>query len=67
MCLLCAAVPATVAVGAAANAKQLKEQRAAEEHGEMPQKTIPARTVTRVAVGALVAAPALYHAQLGAG
>ena len=65
MCVFCAAIPATLAVGANFNAKQLREQRMAEERGEATpgKKKIPVGKVTLIAAGALVVASAVYHSQ----
>lgn len=66
MCMFCAAVPATLAVGANLNAKQLRERREADERGEaVPEKKqIPVGKITVLAAGALVAASVVYHTQL---
>lgn len=66
MCMFCAAIPATLAVGANLNAKQIRERRAAEERGErLPEKDkIPVGKIMVVAAGALVAASVVYHTQL---
>jgi hypothetical protein len=65
MCMFCAAIPATLAVGANVNAKQLRERRAAEERGEKSpkKKKIPVRTGTFIVAGTLVVASAVYHIQ----
>ena len=65
MCVFCAAVPATLAVGANLNAKQLRERRLAEERGEISseKKKIPVGKLTFIAAGTLVAASAVYHSQ----
>jgi hypothetical protein len=65
MCVFCAAVPATLAVGASLSAKQLNEKRNAEERGESPQekRKIHAGKVTVIAAGTLVVASAVYHSQ----
>jgi hypothetical protein len=66
MCMFCAAVPATLAVGANLNAKQMRERREAEQRGEsVPEKKqIPLGKITVLAAGALIAASAVYHTQL---
>lgn len=66
MCIFCAAVPATLAVGANVNAKQIRERRAAEQHGETvaEKKQVPVGKITILAAGALVAASVVYHTQL---
>ena len=65
MCVFCAAVPATMAVGASLNAKQRRERREAEERGESSpeKKIIPFGKVTIIAAGTLVVASAVYHSQ----
>lgn len=66
MCMFCAAVPATLAVGANLKAKQMRERREADERGEaVPEKKqIPVGKITVLAAGALVAASVVYHTQL---
>jgi hypothetical protein len=65
MCMFCAAIPATLAVGANLNAKQLRERRESEERGEAlaEKKQIPVGKITVVAAGALVAASFVYHSR----
>jgi hypothetical protein len=65
MCVFCAAVPATLAVGARLNAKQLRERREAKESGESSSeiKKTPVGKVTFIAVGTLVVASVVYHSQ----
>ena len=65
MCVFCAAIPATLAVGANLNAKQLREQREAEECGEtLPEKKqMPVGKVTMIAVATLAAASVVVHSQ----
>jgi hypothetical protein len=65
MCVFCAAIPATLAVGANLNAKQLREQREAKERGEtlLEKKQIPVGKVTIIAVATLVAASVVVHSQ----
>jgi hypothetical protein len=65
MCVFCTAVPATLAVGANFNAKQLRERREAEKRGQTMQdkKKVPIGKVTFIAAGALVVASAVYHSQ----
>jgi hypothetical protein len=63
MCMFCAAIPATLAVGVNVNAKQIRERRKAEECGEtLPEKKqIPVGKLTVIAAGALVTASVVYH------
>lgn len=65
MCAFCAAVPATLAIGANLNAKQLRKQREATDRGEILQekKQIPVGKITIIAAGALVTASIVYHTQ----
>jgi hypothetical protein len=66
MCAFCAAIPATLAVGANLNAKQIRERREAEANGETLPKTkqVPVTKVTAIAVGTLVLASVVYHSRL---
>jgi hypothetical protein len=61
--MFCAAIPATLAVGANVNAKQIRERREAGERGEtLPgKKQIPVGKLTVIAAGALVTASVVYH------
>lgn len=52
MCIICAAIPATVAVGAKLNADQLHKD---ESH------RLPIARLTGMTVGLLVIASAIYH------
>ena len=65
MCVFCAAIPATLAVGANLNAKQFREQRQAEELDEalLESKQIPVGKITLLTAGALVVASVVYHTQ----
>lgn len=65
MCVFCAAIPATLAVGVNVNANRLRKRREAEERGEtLPEtKQAPVGRITIVAAGALVAASVVYHTQ----
>jgi len=64
--MFCAAIPATLAVGANLNAKQIRERREAEKRGETTpeKKQIPVGKMTVIAAGALVAASVVYHSRL---
>jgi hypothetical protein len=61
--MFCAAIPATLAVGANVNAKQIRDRREAGERGEtLPEKKqIPVGKLTVIAAGALVTASVVYH------
>jgi len=63
--MFCAAIPATLAVGANLNAKQIRERRKAEERGVIlaKKKQAPVGKITVIAAGALVAASVVYHTQ----
>ena len=65
MCVFCAAVPATLAVGAKLQADQMRERREAEERGESPteQRPVPVGKIALVAAGALVVASVIVHSQ----
>ena len=65
MCMFCAAIPATLAISANVNAKQIRERRKAEERGETltVKKQAPVGKITVIATGALVAASVVYHTQ----
>jgi len=65
MCMFCAAIPATLAVGVNVNAKQIRERREAEERGETlaEKKQASVGKITVIATGALVAASVVYHTQ----
>ncbi len=66
MCVFCAAIPATLAVGARLNAKQNQHLKAAEAQGQPPRsKQFPIVPLTIVAVSGLVVSSVIYHTQLG--
>lgn len=71
MCMFCAAIPATVAIGAAAQAKQTAALREAESTpseelaSAKPVKTKPVALLTISAVTLLAAGSAAYHIGLG--
>lgn len=67
MCVFCAAIPATLAIGANLKGVQLREGRKVKERGEpLPKKrSIPIGTITIVVAGALAAASLIYHSQNG--
>ena len=60
MCMFCAAIPATAAVGAKLNARQQAESRetqsAGERLSEKPVKAITAGVIVLLAIGSVV-----YH------
>jgi hypothetical protein len=53
MCIICAAIPATAAVGAKLNADQLSKPE---------EKRLPISKITGIMIGMLVVASAIYHA-----
>lgn len=63
MCMFCAAMPATIAVGANLQAKQRQEQREAEECGQEPRQQIPAMAWSGVVLVVLAFVSVLYHSQ----
>ncbi len=65
MCLFCAAIPTTLALGAAAHGKQREAARTAELAGRPAPKParMPVAKVTTAVVVTLVIASALYHTQ----
>jgi hypothetical protein len=65
MCVFCAAVPATLAVGTSLEGQQRAERREAAAKGQpIPEPRWPARKLTGVAVTCLVAAAVAYHTHL---
>jgi len=52
MCMFCAAIPATAAVGAKLNANQLNKPR---------EERKPVSTITGIVIGLLVITSFLYH------
>jgi len=64
--MFCAAIPATLAVGAAVRQKQHQAQQKNEEEGKTPAKpALPAGPATAVIVTGLAIASVVYHTQLG--
>lgn len=65
MCVFCAAIPATLAVGAKLQADQMRERRKAEERGESltERNPVPVGKIALVAAGALVVASVIVHSQ----
>ena len=62
MCMFCAAIPATLAVGSAVQSKQREAQRAAQARGEpLPRPRLPMGKLTAGVFVALVAASVTYH------
>ncbi len=66
MCIFCAAIPATLAIGAKANVKQRLEAEQAEAEGKTPpRKVISAKKATAVAVTGLAVCSIVYHTRFG--
>ena len=62
MCIFCAAIPVTMAVGLSAKKSQQKRARMAEAEGKAdPRRSIPAGPATTVVVAGLVIASVVYH------
>ncbi len=62
MCVFCAAVPAVMAVGTAAQGRQREQRKAAEARGDpAPRLSLPVGKLTTAAVMVLVAAAVVYH------
>ena len=62
MCVLCAAIPASMALGASAQARQNRARREAEEVGKpAPKPVLPAGPATAGVVALLVAGSAVVH------
>jgi hypothetical protein len=66
--MFCAAIPATLAVGAAARQKQQLARQKNEEGTKTHTKPVlPAGPATAVIVTGLAVASVIYHTQLGGG
>jgi hypothetical protein len=66
MCMFCAAIPTTIAMGAGARQKQHLAQQKNEAEGKIPSKPIiPAGKATAAIVTGLAIASVVYHTQLG--
>lgn len=62
MCMFCAAIPATLAAGAATRQKQNLAKQKDEEDGKPVTKSVlPAGPVTAVIVAGLAVASVVYH------
>ena len=65
MCMFCAAIPAALAVGVNAQARQNRLEKDAETRGEDPDRPkVPPKTVTVLVVAGLAVASIVYHTQL---
>jgi hypothetical protein len=68
MCMFCAAIPVTLAVGAATRQKQNRVKQINADEGKIPSKpVVPAGPVTAAIVTGLVVASVVYHTQIGGG
>ena len=64
MCMFCAAIPATLAVGAKLNSEQRRRKNAIDMTVEPPTPAkAPVKAVTAVVVAGLVVASIAYHTQ----
>ena len=61
MCIFCAAIPATAAIGANLNAKQKATQRAAEKDGGETPAEKPIAKITLGALIFLTVGSVVYH------
>ncbi len=67
MCMFCAAIPATLALGAAANGQHRAAEKKALAAGQpAPKRQAPTAPIVAGAVIVLVAASAIYHTQTAA-
>ncbi len=65
MCMFCAAIPATLAAGVNAQARQNRAEKEAEIRGEEPARPkVPPKTATILVVAGLAVASIVYHTQL---
>lgn len=68
MCVICAAVPAVAALGAAADGEQRKHQKESQARGAPPtRRQYPIRALTALAMLALFLVSAFYHIQQPSG
>jgi hypothetical protein len=61
MCIFCAAIPATAAVGAKLNARQIEARKDAETEGAQPPAGRPIAKITLGAMGLLLVGSLVYH------
>jgi len=65
MCVFCAAIPAALAVGVNAQARQNRSEKDAEVRGEEPpHPKVTPKAATAVAVAGLAVASIIYHTQI---
>ena len=65
MCVFCAAIPATLAIGANVKIQQNKQIKQEEDHKISSQSKIPVGLTTSLVVGGLVVSSIIYHSQQG--
>ena len=65
MCVFCAAIPATLAIGANAKIQQNKQIKLEDERKLSKQSNIPVGLTTGLVVGGLVVSSIIYHTQQG--
>jgi hypothetical protein len=64
MCMICASIPATMALGVSAHARQKRKRSEAAARGEAPKSpAIPAGKASVTALVALVLVASLIHSQ----
>jgi hypothetical protein len=62
MCVFCAAIPFTMAIGASARNSQREKAKLAEARGEKPTKKIfPVGTATTIVISSLAIVSVVYH------
>jgi hypothetical protein len=65
MCIFCAAIPASMALGASAQARQNRAKKEAEELGKAaPKPVVPAGPATAGVVALLAVGSAVVHTRL---
>ncbi len=66
MCIFCATIPVTLAVGAKLNAQQNDSQKSAESQGQVDKhKKRPVGPLTILAVTGLAVSSVIYHTHFG--
>ena len=67
MCMFCVAIPATLALGANAQAHYKRLDKESEERGKPPsRRKVSPKAATAMAVAGLVVASIAYHTSQGA-
>ena len=68
MCIFCAAIPFTLAVGARLNVQQKENQKNAASQGQaLRRKALPVGALTIIAVSGLAVSSVIYHTHAGNG